>query len=403
MDNTLHRISLALLLVMPLLLAVTRAGADIAVSAIGLFFLIHSAIKKDWEWIRRPEIIVLFLLCAYISCNAFFLSDNNMALRALVWSRFVFFFAAVTAWLLVKHDALRKVAKYSSIIIILLMIDTYWQYLTGTSLSGHEIPHKRRLGGPMSHPNIGNLLLKTALPVIGIVTMLLLSYKNHRYWIMFGLAICALIGLIPLTGERSIALLSFLAIGVISICFFRSKPAWRIYILGALSLLGIALVGLYYTQEIVYYRTNLLITNLTNFKDNYYGQLFTSGFGFWQEHPIFGIGPGQYRTLCLTHMEVFSITYCNIHPHNIYLEWMAETGIIGTSLFIAAMALIIQQLLPLLKERETSIPAIFSLATFAVLLWPFIATQSVFSNWPAMLFWYSLSLAFCVPRIASKT
>jgi len=39
---------------------------------------------------------------------------------------------------------------------------------------------------------------------------------------------------------------------------------------------------------------------------------------------------------------------------------------------------------------------------FIVLLFPLIATQSLFSNWPALVFWTSLSVTMAVVRLALK-
>jgi hypothetical protein len=39
---------------------------------------------------------------------------------------------------------------------------------------------------------------------------------------------------------------------------------------------------------------------------------------------------------------------------------------------------------------------------FIVLLFPLIATQSVFSNWPALVFWASLSLTMAIVRLVLK-
>ena len=78
------------------------------------------------------------------------------------------------------------------------------------------------------------------------------------------------------------------------------------------------------------------------------------------------------------------------------------TGLIGFLLFVTVMTILVWRIiqLPVLRG-ENGIAAIFSGGTFAVLLFPIIVTQSVFSNWPGMLFWYSLSLAVTLSRIAT--
>src|SRR5690349_17715575 len=85
----LWRIASCALFIMPLLLATTRAGADIAVVAIGAMFLLHSQRTSTWHWITNPELIALGALWAYMMLTAWITPYNHMTAfqSALIWGR----------------------------------------------------------------------------------------------------------------------------------------------------------------------------------------------------------------------------------------------------------------------------------------------------------------------------
>ena len=49
----------------------------------------------------------------------------------------------------------------------------------------------------------------------------------------------------------------------------------------------------------------------------------------FQESPIIGIGPDVYRKMCPTLTQGFDLVDCHPHPHNYYIQLLAETGVIG--------------------------------------------------------------------------
>ncbi len=397
----LDRISFVLLCAMPLLLAVTRAGADIAVSAIAVFFLIQCALRHDFSCFKKPELVAMLALWGYLVCQSLLLSDSSTALRSLAWLRFVLLYAAVTHWLLISPARIWLLAKFTAATLLLLMVDTYWQYLHGISLSGREYPHENRLGGPMTHPNIANLMLKTFLPVAGIWAWWVSSRRQNYLHMAFAVGVALLFVLVLLSGERSSSLLMLLAIASICVGFFIYDARLRQQVLLAALLFSVLLIIIIATQDVVHMRAAHLISQLSDLGGSVYGQLFIAAFHFWQTSPVFGLGAGEFKYACEPAMALLHTTYCDVHPHNIYLEWLSETGTIGAALFITAMGLVVKSV----WQQRQSAPLmlwLFPMVALVVVLWPAIVTQSIFSNWPAMLFWYSLSIAAAAPRYARR-
>jgi O-antigen ligase len=49
---------------------------------------------------------------------------------------------------------------------------------------------------------------------------------------------------------------------------------------------------------------------------------------------IFGVGPKNFRFLCNDSRYYVSDFSCSTHPHNTFLQLLAETGILGTFFFL---------------------------------------------------------------------
>ena len=54
--------------------------------------------------------------------------------------------------------------------------------------------------------------------------------------------------------------------------------------------------------------------------------------------PIFGHGPKMFRVICKDEKYATGVSPCMTHPHNFYLQLLAETGIIGFLFLFSALA-----------------------------------------------------------------
>ena len=54
-----------------------------------------------------------------------------------------------------------------------------------------------------------------------------------------------------------------------------------------------------------------------------------SGLATFDTAPILGIGTGNYRIMCPDIMQEMANRACHTHPHNYYIQMLAETGVVG--------------------------------------------------------------------------
>ena len=156
------------------------------------------------------------------------------------------------------------------------------------------------------------------------------------------------------------------------------------------------------------YNSNL---NNKNYSNSSYGSLSLTAFKMFKHHPIFGIGLKNYRVACEKdeflskghlgsgygvspwkghYNEELKKHYeatCSSHPHNLYLTWLAETGLIGFLLFIFFIVTTCKKILKNKRIISNQIVALGILLSLFPKLLPMMPSLNIFSNWNAICFW----------------
>ncbi|MEK9970983.1 MAG: O-antigen ligase family protein [Ferrovibrio sp.] len=322
--------------------------------------------------------------------------------RSVAWLRFALLFAAAVAWLVQSRRDLYLIVGFWTAAIAFSVLDGLVQLLRGTSLTGNTMYNDIRITGPLERPNIGMFVTRIGFPLLAALPLLLHGSQTRRRHAAIAIAMTMLsFTFILLTGERSAALLTIaglLTAGLGGILIFR-----RYRLFGLLGLLGIGAIGtiIAATNERISSRIEQLGEVVGHFSNSHYAELFGIGFEVWRTYPFFGAGMKNFQSACWAVAGTQVSDGCPAHPHNNYIEWLAETGAVGFLSYLAFLALLLCAIWPLARGKAVArLTGLLVAGCFVVLLFPLIATQSLFSNWPALVLWSSLSLTMAVARLA---
>jgi O-antigen ligase len=384
--NFLKEVSLALclsrfcLLALPIAIAAGNGIADIVLSLTALFAMIEVAIRRDTTWLQPKWVQAALLLWLYMVVRSLFAPDPWQALSlTLPFLRFPLFAALVPV---IWHTALtRPLTTVWLSTLAFLSGDTLFQYMVGHDLFG-RLPEdgSYRLTGPYSDYRVGATLLWLGLPVIPMAIM-------QRRWPIIIIA-TTVIAAIYFSGERMP--LGLLLLGLGSMVLLLPGALRRYVLMGGVACAAVIALMLMRFPEHIPHKWRTTPEVLEHFWHSPYGQLWLSGIDLATDYPIFGAGPNHYQKFCPDYMQIKPEEWCTRHPHNYYIEWWCEYGLVGVALFLLMACSWLYEIRlrwPLLRHHPFWIGGIICIG---LKLFPLALATSFFKNWAAVPFWFML-------------
>ena len=104
-----------------------------------------------------------------------------------------------------------------------------------------------------------------------------------------------------------------------------------------------------------------------------------------------GAGPRSFRIICHEPKYNFNEKSCTTHPHNTFLQLLAEVGLIGTLIPIFLLFVVIKKIfMNLFGLTKTKKVEIYFLVAFLISLFPLIPSGNFFSGWLNIVFYLPL-------------
>ena len=135
-------------------------------------------------------------------------------------------------------------------------------------------------------------------------------------------------------------------------------------------------------------------------------RLIRTAYKMFEDKPLFGHGPKMFRVMCKDEKFAKEDNNCESHPHNFYIQLLAETGIIGFLFLLTAFSFVIYSALRQFKsiifrqKRPFTDYQVCLLAGFLITVWPFSPNGNFFNNW--LMIVYSLPIGFYLQSIFTK-
>ena len=426
--------------VFPLSLILGPTFIEIFSGLLVIFFFI----KADNSFYTKHKFFInIFLIFyLYLVINSLNFSHEFAKIKSILfYFRFLFFCCAIIFCLNHINVTKKFNINYIFFVFLLLIFDSIIQYYYGRNIFNIPLYNEFRASSFFGKELILGSFLFRMLPFIIMICMLAnIDFKKNiiKLSIFFSLYIFAVL----LSGERTSFFLLLLAIclliiliknlrkallyGLLFFVFlnlifsFSSKNPFDRMFKYTFSQIVSQKIFLKQNEKFNNVETNKKINNLksqnrklSNLELNYKPYLLPNYYIFSREHqghyviaarmfldsPIFGKGPRSFRYLCSEEKFIKSDGICTTHPHNTYLQLLAETGLIGFLfvflLFLSCSAALIKKFiynLKYTKEDNTFVQIKYiSLIAIFVNLFPLVPSGNFFNNWLSFTYYYPIA------------
>ena len=404
MHNNFEKYSLliarVLTVAIPLLLVTGRAAADAAILLIALLFIVRSIVTRDGSWLRATWVRLGFALWLWMLLISIFAFDVRLSyMQAVPWLRFLLFAVALEVWVL-NAVWIRRLVISATGMLIFVAVDAWWQYFTGFDFFQHPRPGATRLTGPFDDLRVGIYLVKLMFPAfLGFAAWHIGKKVGLGFKLFLGISVLVVIGAVFVSGERTAFLLLMFGLFLAAVL---QKGALRAAVVGVLILgaVGIGVVSMA-DRAMLERQSTSVVTTLSTFRDSPYGELWRSALLLGSERPWTGVGMKNFRVACKDpHIGLPAdvMGRCGTHPHNLYLEWFAESGVPGLILFLLMLAALAKHLWQGWQMEYSRVWMVGPVIAVIIQLWPIATTASFFSNWSGALMWLAIGWALAAAR-----
>ena len=386
-----------LLIFLPFVLITGRALPDIFLSLIACFFLIKSIIKKKWHYYKNPITYGFLIFSFYGIFRSFFYETPIESLSnegSVFYLRYIFFAMGVWYLLDINPHLPRCMIVVSILSITIVSLDGLYQFLFGVNTFGFKYYSVDRLTGFFrDEPILGRYIAYLSLFTFALI------YQNfQKTKKMIIVSVCFLVMsevMVFLSGDRT----PFFYMALFSILILIFIPKFRIYrVIGILVLIIIIFIITQNNLNIKNRMFDHTIHQVSQTKlpflpySPHHEGHYKASFKMFLEKPLFGIGTNSFRYECDKIKYKYDDRSCSTHPHNYYIQALAELGIIGflfvLTFFIYLFYLGLRQFFYSIQLKDNKLLTLdfllFPMILF-VYWWPLIPHMSLYNNWNNVL------------------
>jgi O-antigen ligase len=366
-------------------------------SEAGLLLLVGLAL---W-WRPKVELRALWIAFSCVMVPLLLALPDALALRDSVESTLGYLrFGALAAalLLLLDHARLQRAETIIAAVLAAWTLDALIQALTGQNLLGYSISQDR-INGVFGD---GNLKLGATLAVLGPIALEVSARRSLRAW-----ALCALLlsVVILLAGTRAAWLMWACVLALYAWWLLPGTRRQRLLRCLAIGAVGVVVVSISYGLSPRFAeridRTAMAFQGDRAALDEalaYRLPIWDTALNVTEAHPINGIGARGFRHAYPSYAAAGDrfVDAANVegaaHPHQLLLEFAAETGVIGITGLFALIFWLTRMWLQ--APPDARLRARPYGAALVAMLFPLNTHYAWFSSFWGMLVWLIIGLYF---------
>ena len=354
---------------------------------IDLTFVIFLIYKNEKFFQKSSEVKYFFILFIYLVFNTLVSLDYSLSLqRNLGFLRIILLFMAFNYFLKDKK-ILNKVFVSWCLIFLTITFDVFFESIFQKNILGFSSEFGGRIVSFFrNEPIIGGYINAFYLILIGF---LFNKYEEKKYLILI-LSIIILSAVI-LTGERSNSIKAFIGFIIFFIIYQKFTNKFKFF---SVIILTISILIFILNHSYLKHRFVDQIKALVTVEGNPYTPIYKSGLKVFYNNPILGVGNKNYRVETCKNLFVEEDYICQTHPHQVYIEFLAEHGILGSFIIFYLLYKLIFSKIKLAFSSQNYIQ--IGAGIYLILVFfPLIPSGAFFSDYLLSLFAINLSIFYC--------
>ncbi len=343
--NQIENIILYLIVLLPIFFITGPFLPDLVITLSAIYCLYIIISKKKIFIVDNLNIkniyIFLFSFWVFIVFSSIVSNYTIPSLKtSLFYVRFIFFLILLN-YLLNKYE--KKLLRFffysSSFGLFFLIFDAFVQYFFGFDLFMYEKPYQRLTATFGDEQIVGSFISKFMPFYVGLLVLL----EKNKNLIFFTIIISCIITF--LSGERSATF--YVVLYSLILLFLLNVNNKKKFLIFWLFIFAVYSSFLTFDKDL----RNRHLSSFETIFDNEDKKItifseahefhYLSAYQIFLDNKFIGIGPKGYRYECGKEKYYISTMSCTTHPHNILLQFAAETGIIGLIFYFGSLIYLI--------------------------------------------------------------
>ncbi len=220
--------------------------------------------------------------------------------------------------------------------------------------------------------------------------------QSNQVWaVLFAIMV---IWLTIVTGDIYISLSAMLGVVVfIFLAGFSLKFLTFLSMGGIVSVVGLVFLVPKSLERFLYGLSN----RLPWLPQSDYYDVWVAGLKTFLQNPLLGVGPDNYEAYCALpgKLEGFGVDYCLNHPHQLYIQILAETGLPGLILMAVMVSLFFWGCLKGFSILRTPPKIAGAITLLTVAFWPISTYSNAFGQHKNFFTWLMVGVALAMVQL----
>ena len=415
-----------LIILFPISLVTGPLVPEIISFLLMIYFFTTLSVNKNLKIFKNKVIIFLILLYLYLLIISLVKIEILEVLKdQFFYFRFIIFSVTIYFLLNEKKEIFDYLGIFFLILFLILILDVCIQYLFGQNILGMVSLTQNRYSGLFGDELVLGSYLSRFLPfLLGLIYInKLIKYKVQLFFLLlvltpvgvfmtgertaFGLSLLGVFLVFLKKDMKKLSFFAFLSILVVvfTLAYFNKSQRYRIFIepFQQMSLLGSEILSKY--QDVSNDYTLAPSKSFYIFSLQHQSHYIT-GINIFKDNILFGVGPEQFRKKCKLKKYASEPDSCSTHPHNLVIQVLSETGLIGFSFYMIVLFFLLYKIFKTMKiQKYESIKDLEYFIYLALLinLWPLLPSGNLFNNWLSYILYFPLGFYLYLTHLSNDT